>query len=316
MADVELTDDRTVKHKTKDSVFLCLFRDPENILELYKSLHPEDTETTVDDICIETLETIFINDRYNDLGFIVKSGGESKYILLVEAQSKWTDNITLRMLFYITETYRRYLKESNQSEHITQKVYLPKPEFYVVFTGERDVPDTVSFNQTFFDGTAPLDIQVKVLKEAGTETIYGQYISFSKTYDEQRKIYGNALECIRETIRICLEKGYLVNFISVHKKEVETMLSELFDEKSLRERYDFALAKQNQAIGEERGEKRGKAIGEAIGEERGKAIGEAKGIIKALVALVKKGILTVPQAAEEAEMSVEEFEAKSGLKTT
>ena len=308
MADVELTDDRTVKHKTKDSVFLCLFRDPENILELYKSLHPEDTETTVDDICLETLETIFINDRYNDLGFIVKSGGESKYILLVEAQSKWTDNITLRMLFYITETYRRYLKESNQSEHITQKVYLPKPEFYVVFTGERDVPDTVSFNQTFFDGTAPLDIKVNVLKEAGTETIYGQYISFSKTYDEQRKIYGNALECIRETIRICLEKGYLVNFINVHKKEVETMLSELFDEKYLRERYDIALAEQNQAIG--------KAIGEAIGEERGKAIGEAKGIIKALVALVKKGILTVPQAAEEADMTVEEFEAKSGLKTT
>ena len=93
------------------------------------------------------------------------------------------------------------------------------------------------------------------------------------------------------------------------------MLSELFDEKHLRERYDLALAKQNQAIGEERGEKRGKAIGEAIGEERGKAIGEAKGIIKALVALVKKGILTVPQAAEEAEMSVEEFEAESGLKT-
>ena len=85
------------------------------------------------------------------------------------------------------------------------------------------------------------------------------------------------------------------------------MLSELFDEKHLRERYDLALAKQNQAIGE----KRGKAIGEAIGEARG----EAKGIIKALVALVKKGILTVPQAAEEAEMSVEEFEAESGLKT-
>ena len=97
------------------------------------------------------------------------------------------------------------------------------------------------------------------------------------------------------------------------------MLSELFDEKHLRERYDLALAEQNQAIGEKRGEKRGKVIGEAIGEERGKvigeAIGEAKGIIKALVALVKKGILTVPQAAEEAEMSVEEFEAESGLKT-
>ncbi len=90
--------------------------------------------------------------------------------------------------------------------------------------------------------------------------------------------------------------------LSAHGQEAETMLSELFDEKYLRERYDIALAEQNQAIGK------------AIGEERGKAIGEAKGIIKALVALVKKGILTVPQAAKEADMTVEEFEAKSGLK--
>ena len=35
-----------------------------------------------------------------------------------------------------------------QSEHITKKVYLPKPEFYVVYTGNKDIPDEVSFNRT------------------------------------------------------------------------------------------------------------------------------------------------------------------------
>ena len=50
MADTELKDDRTIKHKTKDGVFSRLFSQPENILELYRQLHPEDTVTTVDDI--------------------------------------------------------------------------------------------------------------------------------------------------------------------------------------------------------------------------------------------------------------------------
>ncbi len=42
-------------------------------VELYKSLHFEDTTVIVDDINLETLETIFINDRYNvsEIGLIV-----------------------------------------------------------------------------------------------------------------------------------------------------------------------------------------------------------------------------------------------------
>ncbi len=294
--DDELTDYRTTKYKTKDSVFSCLFGDPKNILELYKELHPEDTDVTVDDIQIETLETVLVNDIYNDLGFIVKDGEKSKYILLVEAQSKWTENISLRMLFYITETYRRYLRATNQSEHIYSKVELPKPEFYVVYTGGKNVSDEVSFNQTYFGGEAPLDIRVRVLKKTNAATIYGQYINFSKVYDEQRKIYRNTIECIRETIRICLEKGYLVDFLNTHKKEVYSMLSELFDEQALREQYDVALIAKSRSEGE--------------------VIGEVKGIMKTLIDLVKKGILTVPQAADQANLTVEEFEAKTGLKTT
>ena len=304
MDDTGIIDNRTAKHKTKDSVFSRLFSKPENILELYKELHPEDTTTTVDDIQLETLETVLINDIYNDLGFIVKNGDKSKYVLLIEAQSKWTENITLRMLFYITETYRRYLKATKQSEHISKKVHLPKPEFYVVYTGNKDIPNEVSFNQTYFDSTAPLDIKVKVLTNTNTETIYGQYIGFSRVYDEQRKIFGNTVDCIRETIRICQEKNYLVDFLNVYKKEVFTMLSELFNEKALREQYDAAVAAKSQAIGE------------AIGEARGEARGEANGVLKTLISLVKDGILSVSDAAKRADMSVDEFEAKTGLKAT
>ena len=52
----------------------------------------------------------------------------------------------------------------------------------------------------------------------------------------------------------------------------------------------------------------------AIGEARGVAIGEAKGILSTLLSLVKDGILTVADAAKRANMTVAEFEEKTGLK--
>ena len=121
---------QTVKRKSKDSVFTKLFSDIENVLELYKELHPEDKTVTKDDITLQTLSTVLINDIFNDLGFIVNENGKAKLVMLVEAQSAWNPNMTLRMFLYLAETYRRYVKDSQQSEHSSSRVKLPKPELY------------------------------------------------------------------------------------------------------------------------------------------------------------------------------------------
>ena len=71
MSDEELQDSRTVKHKTKDSVFSKLFKERKNLLVLYKDLHPDDMMITIDDIKPDTLTSVIINDLLNDLGFIV-----------------------------------------------------------------------------------------------------------------------------------------------------------------------------------------------------------------------------------------------------
>ena len=54
--------------------------------------------------------------------------------------------------------------------------------------------------------------------------------------------------------------------------------------------------------------------GRAEGIAEGRAEGRAEGIVETLITLVKKGILTLAQAAEEAHMSIAEFEAKTGWK--
>ena len=77
--------DQTTNRKSKDSVFTKLFSDLDNVLKLYKELHPEDTTVTKDDIQLQTLNTVLINDIYNDLGFIVNEKGNAKLVMLVEA---------------------------------------------------------------------------------------------------------------------------------------------------------------------------------------------------------------------------------------
>ena len=52
----------------------------------------------------------------------------------------------------------------------------------------------------------------------------------------------------------------------------------------------------------------------AEGKAEGKAEGRGEGILDTLISLVKKGRLTLSQAAEEANMSISEFESKTGLK--
>ena len=287
----------TTNHKTKDSVFVNLFEDKENVLQLYQELHPEDTSVTIEDINIETLKTILINEVYNDLGFVVGKGADAKFIILVEAQSAWNPNMTLRILIYLVNTIRDFIDASEQDVHSDSLVSLPQIELYVLYSGDRkNVPDEISFSEDYFKGNSPVDVRVKILHQPGT-TIYGQYIGFCKVYNEQRKLYGNDKKCAEETIRICIEKGYLVEFLKKHKKEVITMLDDLFNEKMQREKYNAARDKK---VREE---------AEAIGEARGKT----EGMISTLASLVKDGILSITDAANRANMNVDEFKIQSGL---
>lgn len=253
------------KRKSKDSVFVDLFENEENVLQLYKELHPEDTQVTIEDIQIQTIKSVLVNTLYNDLGFLVKD----KFVMLVEAQSVWNPNMPLRMLFYLAETYRRYLTDTVQSEHSSSKVKLPKPELYVVYSGEQSCPDIISFSDNFFGENSSVDLKIKVLNNAGM-TIHGQYIGFCKVFNEQRKIYRDSIMCAKETIRICIERGYLVSYLRNHEKEVVDMMAELFDEEYLRESYNKADKK--------------KAL------ELGRAEGRAEGINQMIEAMRKNGI--------------------------
>lgn len=146
---LEASEDK-INRNIKDSVFCDLFGRPEYLIQLYRSLHPEDTETQEDDLTIVTLSRLFVREIYNDLGFLVGN----RLLVLVEAQSSWSENIVVRFLMYLGETYRRYIEKNDLDLYTTRKVEIPKPELYVIYTGDRkEKPKTISLRNSFFGGT-------------------------------------------------------------------------------------------------------------------------------------------------------------------
>ena len=239
------------KRNVKDSVFTDLFGNIKYLYQIYQALHPEDTETQPEDLRIITLENVIVNDIYNDLGFIV---GE-RLICLIEAQATWTMNILVRVLLYYAKTLKEYLEEGQVDLYSTVKAVIPKPEFYVVYVGERgDKPEEIRLSEEFFPGEEiDLDITVKMLY-GDTDDIIGEYVAFTKIYTEQYQKYGRTEKAIREAIRICKDKNVLREYLESREKEVVNIMNLLFDEEYIMAAHDKTVrqAGYNQGIDKER----------------------------------------------------------------
>ena len=234
------------KRTAKDSVFCDLFRDPENLLELYRCLHPEDTTATVNDLGNVTLRNILVDDQYNDLGFTVRD----KQLILLEAQSTWSVNIVLRILMYLTETWNAALV--NENLYSTVPVHLPKPELYVLYTGDRkDRPEWLSLSETYFDGDDTyLEVRVRMLYGDGSvDGILNQYVVFTKVLDEQIQLCGRTEQAVAETIRICREAGALEKYLASHEREVVRIMTSLFDQDHVTRNYVAEKERQSRALG-------------------------------------------------------------------
>jgi hypothetical protein len=224
------------KRTAKNSVFLDLFQDKKYLLQLYQTLHPEDTEATEDALDIVTIENVLTDNIYNDLGLLVYG---HKLLILVEAQSTWTLNILVRIFMYLAQTYHEYFLETGQNLYKSAKVKMPKPELYVIYTGEKEEkPNVISLSKDFFESEdIDIDIKAKVIYERETDDIINQYIVFCKVFDDQRKLYGMTDKAITETIRICQDRNVLRNYLENRKREVVTIMKSLFDEDEILDMY-------------------------------------------------------------------------------
>ena len=234
--DTKQTQEVKVKRTAKNSVFLDLFQDKKNLLKLYQTLHPEDTDATEDTLDIVTIDNVLTDNLYNDLGIMA---GNNRLLLLLEAQSSWTVNILIRILLYLAQSYHEYFERTSQSLYKSKKVKMPKPELYVIYTGNKGrKPDTISLSQEFFDG-ADIDIEIKakVIYESDKDNIINEYIVFCKVFNEQIKEHGMTKQAVTETIRICKDRNILKQYLSSKEVEVVTIMMSLFDDEQIMRTY-------------------------------------------------------------------------------
>ncbi|MCD7765998.1 MAG: hypothetical protein LUH53_05700 [Lachnospiraceae bacterium] len=285
---------RVVKYTAKDSVFSDLFRDKKYLLQLYQALHPEDKEATEDSLSDITINNVLVDGQYNDLGFMV----HGKLMILTEAQSTWTMNIIVRALLYFAQSLQEHLDREGADLYGSRKVELPESELYVIYTGDRKShPAEVSLIEEFFkDKKSAVEVKVKMLygtvnpKQTDGEDIIGQYVLFTKVFNEQLRIYGRTPEAIEETIRICMDQDILREYLALKRKEVVTMMMDLYDQDRIME---IHIASERKIAAEEAAE-----------TEK----------IKTIERMLRDGTLSIDKIALFVGVSVEEVrEIESGM---
>lgn len=58
-------------------------------------------------------------------------------MILVEAQTTWTENIIVRCIMYLAQTWKDYFIITRQSVYDSTKLDFPEPELYVLYTGSK-----------------------------------------------------------------------------------------------------------------------------------------------------------------------------------
>ena len=236
------TQEVKAKRTAKNSVFLDLFQDKKNLLKLYKTLHPEDTEATEDTLDIVTIDNVLTDNLYNDLGIMA---GKNRLLLLLESQSSWTMNILVRILVYLAQTYHEYFERTEQSLYKSKKVTMPKQNCISSIRAAK---------------------AERVIYESDNDNIINEYIIFCKVFNEQIKKFGMTKQAVTETIRICKDRNILKQYLSSKEVEVITIMMSLFDDEQIMRTYAKDIAREADRATAERMIKMGKMTLEEIAQ--------------------------------------------------
>ena len=96
----------------------------------------------------------------------------------IKIQNDSKENIFSKFL----ASYHEYFERTSQSLYKSKKVKMPKPELYVIYTGNKGrKPDTISLSQEFFSG-ADIDIEIKAKMIYENDNIINEYIVFWESF--------------------------------------------------------------------------------------------------------------------------------------
>ena len=226
MTNANTNDSLTVNRTFKSTLFIMLFEDRKNLLELYNAItgkHYADPEL----LEINTLENAIYMSMKNDVSFLIDGR-----LSLYEHQSTKNPNLPLRFLLYISHLYSRLTVKANlYGERIVQ---IPAPEFIIFYNGKDEMPERqllkLSDMYSVKEENPKLELEATLLNISGTNNRklkeacrtlrdYAIYTDKIRTYTETMELP----EAVDRAINECIEEDILRDFLIEHKAEARAM---------------------------------------------------------------------------------------------
>ena len=226
MTSANTSDALTVNRTFKSTLFIMLFEDKKNLLELYNAItgkHYADPEL----LEINTLENAIYMSMKNDVSFLIDGR-----LSLYEHQSTKNPNLPLRFLLYISHLYSRLtVKENLYGETIVQ---IPAPEFLIFYNGKEKMPErqilTLSDMYSVQDGKPKLELEATPLNISGSNKqkqkeacrTLGEYAIYTdkiRAYTEEMELP----EAVDRAMDECIREDVLREFLMKHRAEARAM---------------------------------------------------------------------------------------------
>ena len=217
-----------VNRTYKSTIFIMLFEDRNNLLELYNAMsgkHYTDPEL----LEINTLENAIYMSIKNDISFLIDGR-----LSLYEHQSTYSPNLPLRFLLYISHLYSRMTKDSNL--YGTKAVRIPAPEFIIFYNGRDELPERQILKLSDMYNIKDRKRRAKLELEAVMLNISGEYNQKLKAacktlreyaiYTDKIRKYADEMElddAVEHAIRECITEGVLKDFLEKHRAEAKEM---------------------------------------------------------------------------------------------
>lgn len=228
-----------VKRKYKDVLFRFVFREKEEILQLYNAMN-QTNYTNLDDLVITTMEDVIYIGMKNDLSFLI-----ANELNLYEHQSTLNKNMPLRGLLYIAKMYESYIESHGLNRYQKKLIKLPFPRFIVFYNGEDDVEE--QFCMRLSEAFDMKDEPEKPAVECIARFVNINYGHNQELMAKCKRLsdYSYFIQCVRGYLKQgygqkeavvyatdeCIEKGILRDILVKHRAEVTDMFLTTFDKK-------------------------------------------------------------------------------------
>lgn len=258
-----------VRRKYRDLLFMHIFTDKKDLLNLYNALNGTNY-TNPDDLEITTLDDVIYLSMKNDLAFIIFST-----LNLYEHQSTYNPNMPLRGLLYFARMYDAYVTMHKLNMYGKSMVKIPAPQFVVFYNGQEDAPDeqTLKLSDAFMIPQDEEDVMLEC-KARMLNINYGHnkevmgackrlhdYSYFVYCVNENIAKHMNLKDAINLAIDQCIEEDVLADILIKQRSEVFHMVLTHYDKK-LHEKY---LKEEGYEEGKIAGRFEGRLEGEIVG---------------------------------------------------